>query len=184
MRHNNAASGPSAISKKYKVYGSVLGVAVAALAVDQILPGPASASASSPAIAATAAVLPALITKVQENGASSDRIALSTSLASLADESHETPECVDSLFRSLGTEPEAVVISDEAAEPAVPEVPQLVVASVLVSSGTAIATINGEPAQVGQRFEGWTISAITRETVTLTHGPHTVSLPVQALTTK
>lgn len=184
MRHNNATSGPPAIRKKYKMYGSVLGVAVAALAIDQVLPGPASADASSPAMAATAAVLPTLITAAQDGGASSDRIALSTSLASLVDASSETPDGVNALFRSLETETEAVAISDVTAEPAVPELPELQVASVLVGSGTAIATINGEPAVVGQRFGGWTVTRITRETVTLANGPHTLDLPVQALATK
>ena len=184
MRHNNSntAAGSSGLSKKYKVYGSVLGVAVAALAIDQILPGPAAATASTPALTATAAVLPALITKVQENGASSDRIALSTSLATLADEAH-TPACVNTLFRSLDAEVVEVEVSDVALEDSPPEVPELAVASVLVASGTAVATINGEPAQVGTRVQGWRVAAITRETVTLSHGLHTVELPVQALTT-
>lgn len=144
-----------------------------------MLPGPAAADASvTSTVAATASVLPALVTANVSEHVSSGQRRLADTLAELRGDGASHTACVDTLF--AGLQPAEDTLQPTAGDDSavIPEVPAVVVSGVVVGPKGAVATIDGEPQRVGAVLGRWTIEEISRTGVILVSGPHRAELVV------
>jgi hypothetical protein len=177
------------------MYLGALGVAVAGLVIDMILPGPATASAagdpsgSSLLVSGDAASL--------QGGAPGSTVAKASLMPSRDSAKHEALMRVVQRLRSVGEECDSkftdmhdpvaplATLSPEplAAEPvfeaetaglaAVPtpqvKEPSLQITSIMNAAGGRIAYINGRMFREGDTIDGWTIRKIHERSVDLEH---------------
>ena len=173
------------LTKEKRVYGAVLGIAVAALAADRLFGagdqgGPSSADASAyaapasaPGAASTAAATPAPTGAV---------VSVAEQLASLDQRAVLDTGYTKNAFETWKTEP------DRAAAPPTPAATALVdqfrqghhLTGVLIASPRAFAVVDGKMIAVGQSIGGVKLVSVTQRTVTwqLQDGPQFV-MPIE-----